>query len=69
MRCRSCALGAVNALLVSVFRIPAIVATLGPLAIYRGGVIVLAGGRQISATALPDSHPLITGLTAVANVA
>jgi ABC-type sugar transport system ATPase subunit/ribose/xylose/arabinose/galactoside ABC-type transport system permease subunit len=50
------ALGVVNALLVGVFRIPAIVATLGTLAIYRGGVIVLAGGRQISATALPDSY-------------
>jgi rhamnose transport system ATP-binding protein len=49
-------LGAVNALLVAVFRIPAIVATLGTLAIYRGGVIVLAGGRQISATVLPDSY-------------
>jgi rhamnose transport system ATP-binding protein len=50
------ALGAVNALLVALFRIPAIVATLGTLAIYRGGVIVLAGGRQISATVLPDSY-------------
>jgi rhamnose transport system ATP-binding protein len=50
------ALGAFNALLVAVFRIPAIVATLGTLAIYRGGVIVLAGGRQISATVLPDSY-------------
>jgi ABC-type sugar transport system ATPase subunit/ribose/xylose/arabinose/galactoside ABC-type transport system permease subunit len=50
------ALGAVNALLVAVFRIPAIVATLGTLAIYRGGAIVLAGGRQISATVLPDSY-------------
>jgi ribose/xylose/arabinose/galactoside ABC-type transport system permease subunit len=50
------ALGVVNALLVTVFRIPAIVATLGTLAMYRGGVIVLAGGRQISATVLPDSY-------------
>jgi rhamnose transport system permease protein len=50
------ALGVVNALLVGFFRIPAIVATLGTLAIYRGGVIVLAGGRQISATVLPDSY-------------
>jgi rhamnose transport system ATP-binding protein len=50
------ALGALNALLVAVFRIPAIVATLGTLAIYRGGVIVFAGGRQISATVLPDSY-------------
>jgi rhamnose transport system ATP-binding protein len=49
-------LGAFNALLVTVFRIPAIVATLGTLAMYRGGVIVLAGGRQISATVLPDSY-------------
>ena len=50
------ALGIVNAWLVTVFRIPAIVATLGTLAMYRGGVIVLAGGRQISATVLPDSY-------------
>jgi rhamnose transport system permease protein len=50
------ALGIGNALLVAVFRIPAIVATLGTLAIYRGGVIVFAGGRQISATVLPDSY-------------
>jgi rhamnose transport system permease protein len=50
------ALGLFNALLVGVVRIPAIVATLGTLAIYRGGVIVLAGGRQISATALPDGY-------------
>jgi rhamnose transport system ATP-binding protein len=49
-------LGIINALLVAVFRIPAIVATLGTLAIYRGGAIVLAGGRQISATVLPDSY-------------
>jgi rhamnose transport system permease protein len=50
------ALGVFNALLVAVARIPAIVATLGTLAVYRGGVIVFAGGRQISATALPDSY-------------
>ena len=50
------AMGAGNGLLVALFRIPAIVATLGTLAIYRGGVIVYAGGRQISATVLPDSY-------------
>ncbi len=50
------ALGAGNALLVAFFRLPAIVATLGTLAIYRGGVIVYAGGRQISATVLPASY-------------
>ena len=50
------ALGLGNALLVAVARIPAIVATLGTLAIYRGGAIAIAGGRQISATVLPDSY-------------
>lgn len=48
--------GAGNALLVAGFRIPAIVATLGTLAIYRGTVLVYAGGRQISATALPPEY-------------
>jgi rhamnose transport system permease protein len=55
-----CAMGATlglcNAILVAGLRIPAIVATLGTLAIYRGGVIVYAGGRQISATVLPPSY-------------
>ncbi len=50
------ALGAGNALLAAGLRIPAIVATLGTLAIYRGGIIVYAGGRQISATVLPDKY-------------
>lgn len=49
-------MGAGNALLVAVFRIPAIVATLGTLAIYRGAILVYAGGRQISATVLPDYY-------------
>ena len=55
-------LGIGNALLVAVARIPAIVATLGTLAVYRGGVLVLAGGRQISATVLPDSYAHIAQL-------
>jgi rhamnose transport system permease protein len=55
-------LGLGNAFLVAVARIPAIVATLGTLAVYRGGVIVLAGGRQISATVLPDSYQNIARL-------
>lgn len=49
-------MGLGNAILVAGLRIPAIVATLGTLAIYRGGVIVYAGGRQISATVLPPSY-------------
>ena len=43
-------------MLVAVFGIPAIVATLGTLAIYRGAVLVYAEGRQISATVLPDNY-------------
>jgi rhamnose transport system permease protein len=50
------ALGLGNAVLVAVARIPAIVATLGTLAIYRGGAIALARGREISATVLPSSY-------------
>jgi len=53
------ALGFGNALLVAGLRIPSIVATLGTLAVYRGGAIVYAGGRQISATILPDSYGAI----------
>jgi rhamnose transport system permease protein len=53
------ALGIGNALLVAGLGIPAIVATLGTLAVYRGGIIVYAGGRQISATILPDSYGAI----------
>jgi rhamnose transport system permease protein len=49
-------LGLINGLLVAVARIPAIVATLGTLAVFRGLVIVWAGGRQISATVLPDRY-------------
>jgi len=52
-------MGMGNAILVAGLRIPAIVATLGTLAIYRGGVIVYAGGRQISATVLPPSYGAI----------
>lgn len=55
-------LGIGNALAVAVFRVPAIVATLGTLAIYRGGAIIIAEGRQISATALPDSYEGITDI-------
>ena len=50
------ALGIGNALLVALARIPAIVATLGTLAIYRGVAIVIAEGRQISSTVLPESY-------------
>jgi rhamnose transport system permease protein len=52
-------LGIVNGVLVGFARIPAIVATLGTMAIYRGVAIVVAGGRQISATVLPDGYQSI----------
>lgn len=42
-------LGSFNGLLVSVFRIPPIITTLGTLNIYRGFVIVLSGGAWVSA--------------------
>jgi rhamnose transport system permease protein len=52
-------MGLGNALLVVGARIPAIVVTLGTLAIYRGFVLVYAGGEQISATVLPDRYQAI----------
>jgi rhamnose transport system permease protein len=58
------AMGIGNALLVVAARIPAIVATLGTLAIYRGAVLIIAGGRQISATVLPDGYQAIAQMHA-----
>jgi rhamnose transport system permease protein len=49
-------LGMGNGVLVAVFRIPAIVATLGTLSIYRGLAFLLAGGRQVTLTQLPDGY-------------
>jgi rhamnose transport system permease protein len=49
-------LGMGNGVLVAVFRIPAIVATLGTLSIYRGLAFLLAGGRQVTLTQLPEGY-------------
>jgi rhamnose transport system permease protein len=49
------ALGLVNGLLVVVARIPAIIATLATLAIYRGLSFEITAGKQVSAFELPDS--------------
>jgi rhamnose transport system permease protein len=49
-------LGMGNGVLVAVFRIPAIVATLGTLSVYRGLSFLLAGGRQVTLTQLPDEY-------------
>jgi rhamnose transport system permease protein len=48
------ALGLANGLLVVVARIPAIIATLATLAIYRGIAFEVTGGQAISAFQLPD---------------
>src|SRR5260370_24873471 len=47
-------LGVANGAIVAVLRVPAIVATLGTLSIYRGMAYLFAGGGQIS---LSDLHP------------
>lgn len=49
-------LGVGNGVLVAVFRIPAIVATLGTLSVYRGFDFLLAGGKQVTLTQLPDEY-------------
>ncbi|MBB4227988.1 ATP-binding cassette domain-containing protein [Rhizobium mongolense] len=48
------AAGLVNGLLVAYGRLPAIVATLGTLFIYRGMNAISAGGHQISADVVPE---------------
>ena len=47
-------LGVVNGLLVAVARIPAIIATLATLGIYRGIDVEITGGKNITAYELPD---------------
>ncbi|TMC06723.1 MAG: ABC transporter permease [Chloroflexi bacterium] len=50
------ALGAVNGLVVTAGRVPAIVATLGTLNVYRGLVFFIAGGTEVSAIDLPPGY-------------
>jgi rhamnose transport system permease protein len=50
------ALGVVNGTIVSLFRVPAIVATLGTLSIYRGFAYLIAGGGQVSLSDLPAEY-------------
>jgi rhamnose transport system permease protein len=49
-------LGAFNGLVVSVGRVPAIVATLGTLNVYRGVDFFLAGGKEINAIDVPQGY-------------
>ncbi|BCM93938.1 ribose import ATP-binding protein RbsA [Abditibacteriota bacterium] len=48
-------LGAVNGALVTWGRVPAIIATLGTLSVYRGLVFIVSGGRSIEASDLPPA--------------
>jgi rhamnose transport system permease protein len=60
-------LGMVNGVIVTVFRVPAIVATLGTLSIYRGCAYLIAGGGQISLSDLPPEYVAL-GRATVAGV-
>jgi rhamnose transport system permease protein len=47
-------LGMINGVVVTVFRVPAIVATLGTLSVFRGVDYLIAGSHQVPLAALPD---------------
>jgi rhamnose transport system permease protein len=49
-------LGAFNGLIVTIGRVPAIVATLGTLNLYRGLDFFIAGGKEVSAIDLPQGY-------------
>ena len=53
-------LGMGNGILVGALKVPAIVATLGTLSIYRGLLLVLAGGKQVTLTDLPEGYTSIS---------
>lgn len=46
-------LGTFNGLLVTKLRVPAIIATLGTLSVYRGLIFIICGGRQVEGSDLP----------------
>lgn len=48
-------MGAINGTLVAVLRVPAIIATLGTLSIYRGLIFILSDGKSINSQDLPDA--------------
>lgn len=50
------AMGAFNGLLVTVGKVPAIVATLGTLYVYRGLDFYIAGGKQVDASDVPQGY-------------
>jgi len=48
-------LGAINGLLVTRLKLPAIIATLGTLNIYRGILYIASGGRQVDPNDIPEN--------------
>lgn len=48
-------LGLINGTLISWLKIPPIVVTLGTLAIYRGMIVVIAGGKQVNASEMSET--------------
>jgi rhamnose transport system permease protein len=48
--------GVINGVLVTVGRVPAIVATLGTLYIFRGIDFIIAEGKQVNAADVPDAY-------------
>ena len=49
-------LGMSNGVIVAVFRVPSIVATLGTLSIFRGLCFLVASGKEINLNDLPDGY-------------
>jgi rhamnose transport system permease protein len=49
-------LGIANGAIITIFRIPSIVVTLGTLSIFRGIVFILAGGKQVNLVDLPPDY-------------
>ncbi len=49
-------LGMVNGAVITVFRIPSIVVTLGTLSIFRGLVFIIAGGKEVNLSDLPAGY-------------
>lgn len=64
------ALGSINGILVAIGNIPAIIATLGTMSIYRGFVFLVGGGQWVSAHEMTDGftgipHHLFLGVTSL----
>jgi rhamnose transport system permease protein len=57
-------MGAINGALVTLARVPAIIATLGTLSAYRGLVFIYSGGRQVDPNFIPESLTRFSSKTA-----